>query len=184
MTTQLQNHATKSHSEQREDSPVTFLELLEAIWQGKWVITICVFAFSFLAIIYAILQPNIYKSTSLLTPSQSNSSSTLGMSSQLGGLAALAGVELGGSEQEQASLAVQILNSREFVSYFIEKHDLLAAVMASEGWDFEANELLYDSKIYNLKEDKWLREPTGLIGAKPSLQEAYEVFMEKYFSIL
>ncbi|MCF2850100.1 GNVR domain-containing protein, partial [Pseudoalteromonas sp. PAST1] len=42
---------------------------------------------------------------------------------------------------------------------------------------------LYDSEIYNVNEDKWLREPSGLVGAKPSLQEAYEVFMEKYFYI-
>ena len=184
MTIQLQNHVSKSKNEQVEELPVTFLDLLEAIWQGKWVITICAIAFLLLAVVYAVLQPNIYKSTSLLTPSQSNSGSALGnMSSQLGGLAALAGVELGGSEQDQASLAVQILNSREFVSYFIKKYDLLVPIMAAEGWSLETNELLYDSEIYNVNEDKWLREPSGLVGAKPSLQEAYEVFMEKYFFI-
>ena len=184
MTIQLQKHVSKSKNEQVKELPVTFLDLLEAIWQGKWVITICAIAFLLLAVVYAVLQPNIYKSTSLLTPSQSNSGSALGnMSSQLGGLAALAGVELGGSEQDQASLAVQILKSREFVSYFIKKYDLLVPIMAAEGWSLETNELLYDSEIYNVNEDKWLREPSGLVGAKPSLQEAYEVFMEKYFYI-
>lgn len=184
MTIQLQKHVSKSKNEQVKELPVTFLDLLEAIWQGKWVITICAIAFLLLAVVYAVLQPNIYKSTSLLTPSQSNSGSALGnMSSQLGGLAALAGVELGGSEQDQASLAVQILKSREFVSYFIKKYDLLVPIMAAEGWSLETNELLYDSEIYNVNEDKWLREPSGLVGAKPSLQEAYEVFMEKYFFI-
>ena len=184
MTIQLQKHVSKSKNEQVKELPVTFLDLLEAIWQGKWVITICAIAFLLLAVVYAVLQPNIYKSTSLLTPSQSNSGSALGnMSSQVGGLAALAGVELGGSEQDQASLAVQILKSREFVSYFIKKYDLLVPIMAAEGWSLETNELLYDSEIYNVNEDKWLREPSGLVGAKPSLQEAYEVFMEKYFYI-
>ncbi|MCF2848063.1 Wzz/FepE/Etk N-terminal domain-containing protein, partial [Pseudoalteromonas sp. PAST1] len=94
MTIQLQKHVSKSKNEQVKELPVTFLDLLEAIWQGKWVITICAIAFLLLAVVYAVLQPNIYKSTSLLTPSQSNSGSALGnMSSQLGGLAALAGVE-------------------------------------------------------------------------------------------
>ncbi|MEF1214789.1 GNVR domain-containing protein, partial [Vibrio alginolyticus] len=41
----------------------------------------------------------------------------------------------------------------------------------------------YDEDAYDLESEKWLRKPDGLRGAKPSKQEAYEVFINDVFSI-
>lgn len=105
------------------------------------------------------------------------------MAGQLGGLAALAGVNLAGGESNQTDLAVQVMKSRQFVDHFIQKHDLLVPIMAAKEWDAATNELVLDDEIYDISTERWLREPKGLRGKKPTAQEAYEVFTKELFSV-
>ncbi|MCF7509150.1 Wzz/FepE/Etk N-terminal domain-containing protein [Vibrio sp. D54] len=159
-------------------------ELLKTLWKGKWIIIATTFFFSIASVIYALSLPNIYKSDALLAPAESSGNGGLSkMSSQLGGLAALAGVNLGGGESSQTDLAVQVMKSRQFVELFINKHDLLVPLMASKGWDVAANTLILDVEKYNTTEKKWVREPKGLRGPKPTAQEAFEVFKRDIFNI-
>lgn len=105
------------------------------------------------------------------------------MAGQLGGLAALAGVNLGASESSQTDLAVQVMKSRQFVDAFINKHDLLVPLMAAKDWDLANNKLILDEELYNPTTGKWLREPNGLRGATPTAQEAFEVFSKEVLNV-
>lgn len=105
------------------------------------------------------------------------------MAGQLGGLAALAGVNLGSNESSQTDLAVQVIKSRQFVDAFIERHDLLVPLMAAKDWDLGQNKLILDEDIYNPNSSEWLRKPDGLRGAKPTAQEAFEVFVKDVLSV-
>ncbi|NMT18251.1 LPS O-antigen length regulator, partial [Vibrio parahaemolyticus] len=89
-------------------------ELFGALWKGKWIIITTTFVFAVGAILYALSLPNIYKSDALLAPAESSNGGGLSkMAGQLGGLAALAGVNLGASESSQTDLAVQVMKSRQ-----------------------------------------------------------------------
>ncbi|WP_256931973.1 Wzz/FepE/Etk N-terminal domain-containing protein, partial [Vibrio parahaemolyticus] len=62
-------------------------------WKGKWIIVVATFIFAIGSVLYSLSLPDIYKSDALLAPAESSNGGGLSkMASQLGGLAALAGV--------------------------------------------------------------------------------------------
>ncbi|WP_104027619.1 Wzz/FepE/Etk N-terminal domain-containing protein [Vibrio jasicida] len=169
---------------QHGDDEIDLSELFTALWKGKWVIIATTFVFAVGAVLYALSLPNIYKSDALLAPAESSNGGGLSkMAGQLGGLAALAGVNLGGGESSQTDLAVQVMKSRQFVEAFINKHDLLVPLMASKDWDLANNKLILDEELYNPNTGEWLREPNGMRGAIPTAQEAFEVFSKEVLDV-
>ncbi|MBN8140598.1 Wzz/FepE/Etk N-terminal domain-containing protein [Vibrio vulnificus] len=172
------------HSQQSADDEIDLRELFKALWKGKWIIVATTFAFAIGSVLYALSLPNIYKSDALLAPAESSNGGGLSrMAGQLGGLAALAGVNLGASESSQTDLAVQVMKSRQFVEAFINKHDLLVPLMAATDWDLTNNKLILDEELYNPNTGEWLREPNGLRGPTPTAQEAFEVFNKEVLTI-
>lgn len=154
-------------------------ELLTVIWSGKWIISALALISSVFAVVYAINQPNVYKSEALLSPvEQEQSLGFGGLQNQLGGLASLAGVNIGGGSSSKTQLAVQILKSRHFTSQFVAKRNLLVDLMAVEGWNLTTNTLVYDPELYNVSKEEWVRDVSLPLVAKPSMQEAYKVFNE------
>ncbi|EOX4427602.1 Wzz/FepE/Etk N-terminal domain-containing protein [Vibrio alginolyticus] len=169
---------------QATDDEIDLRELFKALWKGKWIIIITTFVFAISSVLYALSLPNIYKADALLAPAESSNGGGLSkMAGQLGGLAALAGVNLGAGESSQTDLAVQVMKSRQFVEVFINKHDLLVPLMAAKDWDLANNKLILDGEVYNPNSGEWLRETKGLRGAIPTAQEAFEVFSKEVLSI-
>ncbi|EGR2229131.1 LPS O-antigen length regulator [Vibrio parahaemolyticus] len=159
-------------------------ELFKALWKGKWIIIATTFVFAASSVLYALSLPNIYKSDALLAPAESSNGGGLSkMAGQLGGLAALAGVNLGTDESSQTDLAVQVMKSRQFVEAFIKKHDLLVPLMAAKDWSLTNNKLILDEELYNPTTGEWLRDPNGLRGATPTAQEAFEVFSKEVLNL-
>ncbi|HCH1008662.1 TPA: Wzz/FepE/Etk N-terminal domain-containing protein [Vibrio parahaemolyticus] len=172
------------NSQQSIDDEIDLRELFSALWKGKWIIIATTFIFAVSSVLYALSLPNIYKADALLAPAESSNGGGLSkMAGQLGGLAALAGVNLGGGETSQTDLAVQVMKSRQFVEAFINKHDLLVPLMAAKDWDLANNKIILDEALYDAKTGVWLRKPNGLRGSKPSAQEAFEVFNNQVMNI-
>ncbi|WP_231728915.1 Wzz/FepE/Etk N-terminal domain-containing protein [Alishewanella sp. WH16-1] len=158
------------------DDEIDLRELFSAIWQGKWIIIATTFVFAVASVIYALSLPNIYKSEALLAPV--NAEAGLNLPGQLGGLAALAGVNLGGGSGDKTTLAIEVLKSRDFIGRFIEKYDLFIPVMAAEGWHMGSDTLKIDSDIYNTDTSEWVRKVKAPFQPKPSVQETYTEFMK------
>ena len=159
-------------------------ELFKALWKGKWIIIVTTFVFAVSAVLYALSLPNIYKADALLAPTESSNGGGLSkMAGQLGGLAALAGVNLGGGESSQTELAVQVMKSRKFIDSFIKKHELMIPLMATKDWNVISNELIIDENIFDSDTGRWMRKPQGLRGAQPTEQEAFEIFNRDVFNI-
>jgi uncharacterized protein involved in exopolysaccharide biosynthesis len=169
---------------QHGDDEIDLRELFKALWKGKWTIIVTTFIFAISSVLYALSLPNIYKADALLAPAENSNGGGLSkMAGQLGGLAALAGVNIGGVDASQAELAVQVMKSRQFVEAFINKHDLLVPLMAAIDWDLTNNKLILDEELYNPNTGKWLRAAEGLRGAKPTAQEAFEVFNKEILNV-
>uniref|UniRef100_UPI001237C850 Wzz/FepE/Etk N-terminal domain-containing protein n=1 Tax=Candidatus Enterovibrio escicola TaxID=1927127 RepID=UPI001237C850 len=166
------------NQERQQDDEIDLAELWRAIWAGKWVIIAITSVFAIASVLYALSLPNIYKSEALLAPAEQQSGSLGGMASQLGGLASLAGVNLGGGNSDKTALALEIMKSRAFIFKFIEKHDLILPLMGGESWNSLTNELVYDEKVYDVLNQKWVREVNAPLKRKPSLQETYKEFQK------
>ncbi|EGR0524521.1 LPS O-antigen length regulator [Vibrio cholerae] len=166
------------------DDEIDLRELFIALWKGKWIIIATTFIFAVGAVLYALSQPNIYKADALLAPAESSGSGGLAkMAGQLGGLATLAGVNLGSGESSQTELAAQVMKSRQFIQHFIEKYELLVPLMAGKEWDLSSNQLIINNELYDEQTRTWLREPQGLRGAKPTAQEAHEMFVKEILTV-
>lgn len=164
----------------RGEGEIDLRSLWDVIWHGRWIIAIFTFLFVISAAVVAYSLPNVYRSQVLLAPVENGSPEGMGaLVGSLGGLATLAGVKLGGETGNKTVLALEILKSRSFLSHVIQKHDLLVALMATSGWDVSASRLVIDPDVYDLETNQWVRKAPPPREAKPSNQEAYEVFIKK-----
>jgi uncharacterized protein involved in exopolysaccharide biosynthesis len=112
---------------------VTLPELWRIVWSRKWTIVVVTLLFAMASVVYALLAEEIYRSEVLLMPSDEQSSPVVG--GQLGGHAALAGVDVGRGDQRVEALAV--LRSRDFAREFIADYNLLPVFFADR-WDENA----------------------------------------------
>lgn len=172
------NQANASMQNNIADDEIDLRELFAVIWQGKLVIIAITTLFAVASVFYAINQPNIYKSEALLAPAEQDKAGGLGaLAGQFGGLASLAGVNLGsGGGVDKTQMALEVLKSRQFTSEFIQKHNILPDLMAAKSWNRETNTVIYDDELYIAEQNKWVREVKAPFKPEPSMQEAYKEF--------
>jgi uncharacterized protein involved in exopolysaccharide biosynthesis len=174
---QFQPYATQPMGSAQDDE-IDLRELFYVIWQGKWLIIAITAVFAIGSVIFAINQPNIYKSEALLAPADSEKGGGLGaLAGQFGGLASLAGINLGGGGGvDNTQMAIEVMKSRQFASDFIQNHNILPDLMAVKKWNIADNSISYDEDLYNATDNKWLREVQRPFKPEPSMQEAYKEF--------
>lgn len=173
-------NSTEFYQQQQfpENDEIDLAELWRAIWSGKLLIIAISGIFAISSIIYAINQPNIYRATTLLAPAseQGGAGGLAKMAGQFGGLASLAGINLGSSGTDKTGLALEVLKSRVFLENFINKHDLLVPLMAAKNWDVNTNTLILNDEVYNNATKTWLREVKAPKKPEPSSWESYKAF--------
>lgn len=167
------NEVTKSY----KNDDISITDLIRILNASRLLVMAVVLISIIASVFFAITRDNIYRSEATLV-AQTAGSSDQGIG-QLGGIAAMAGINLGGSAgADKSKLALQIMTSRSFVTSFINKHDLLVPLMAADGWDPEANKLIIDREIYDDESDKWVRKYSYPQKQTPSLLEAYDWFVD------
>jgi uncharacterized protein involved in exopolysaccharide biosynthesis len=166
------------NSPQVEDDEIDLAELWRAIWAGKFIIIAITFVFAVASVFYALSKPDVYKASVLLSPvsSQGGSGGLGALAGQFGGLASLAGINLGGGGGDQTSIALATLESRSFIENFIKKHDLLVPLMASKKWDRVSDTLIIDEELYDETSQKWIREVKAPQRPEPTPWQSYEAF--------
>jgi uncharacterized protein involved in exopolysaccharide biosynthesis len=96
-------------------------------------IGICIVIFVAAAVALAFSVQPMYRSEAVVWPADSsNGQGSLG--GQLGGLASLAGINLGNAGGKKSDEALEFLRSRAFAAGFIQRHNLLPVLFAKK-WD-------------------------------------------------
>jgi uncharacterized protein involved in exopolysaccharide biosynthesis len=111
---------------------VDLFRLWGILWRRRWLIVGVAAVFGLGSGIYAMFLPPAYTASVVLAPVKEDPLS--GLTSQLGGLATLAGL---GTAQKDNVEAVAVLRSRDFVRTFIEEQGLLP-VLFPDSWDATA----------------------------------------------
>lgn len=156
-------------------SEIDLTEILSAIWRSKWIIGITTIIFAVSSVFYALSLPNTYRATVLLSPVEDSQGGVLSnLKSEFGGLAAMAGVNLGGGKSNKAALALQVMQSRYFINNFVEKYNLKPTLMATEGWVLGSNELVFSPETYDAENAKWIRNVDAPFKPEPGIQELFE----------
>ena len=163
------------------DDEIDLLELWNILWKGKWLIIAITVVFAVGSVFYALSLSDIYRTEVLLSPANAEGSSGGGLSGglgQLGGLASLAGVNLGStSVVTQKDRALAIMQSRFFIKDFFARHDLVVAFMGSKPGE-STGTVEIDPELYDAVNQQWVREVSPPKIAIPSDEEVYEAFSE------
>ena len=174
----MENDAGAARTRPEFDDEIDLRELFAALWASKATILGIVLISALISVSVALFLPNKYTSQALLAPrSDSGAGVALGqMASQFGGLASLAGVNLGGLvDQSSTAVAIEMLKSREFFGTYVYDA-VLVDLMAAEGWDRGSGEVLVDESLFDVNSATWVRDVSAEFQVRPSVQEAHEVF--------
>lgn len=159
------------------DDEIDIGDLFRTLWSGKWFVLATTAVCGIVAITIALMTPNQYRAEALLAPNQDEASGGLSaMAAQYSGLASLAGIEIANRPADKSALTIEVLQSRKFISDFVERHDILVPLMAAKGWNAETRELRIDPETYDEASSTWVRETNSPRQSKPSMQEAFVEF--------
>jgi capsule polysaccharide export protein KpsE/RkpR len=148
-------------------------EFLSKAWETKKIFAVIMLSFGLISIIYSTNLPNLYTSESLVTivsKDYQSSSSSGGMTSDFSGLASVAGLNIGmGGGDGRSALAIATIQSRDFLKHLIEFEGILPALMASQEFNHDSQEIIFDDAKYDHKNNKWIE-------GKPSYLEVHRVY--------
>lgn len=179
MSTENNQQLNQPQQPYHEDE-IDLRELFGIIWKGKWWIIAVTFIFAVASVGIALYLPNEYKATAVVQPNESGGGGKLSrLAGQFGGLASLAGINLGGGESSDAIIAMEIMKSWGFAEQFIQKHNLAVPLFAAKEWEQSSNKLIFDKGLYDPKSKKWTREPPKGKTIEPTSWELYEKYKER-----
>lgn len=137
------------------------IKVLFGYWRS---IALCVVIAASTAIIYGLLAPKWYRAQTLIAsvPMDTSSSALGALGGDIGGLASLVGIDIGG-EEDQEKEALARMTSREFIYEFIKSKNLMPILFASK-WDGER---------------KAWKNPARA----PDLEDGYQFFVSKVFNV-
>jgi uncharacterized protein involved in exopolysaccharide biosynthesis len=152
------------------EDEIDLVELFKILWAGKWVIVGITAAAAVISVVVALVMTEIYRAEATLAPATSRESGSP-LASQLGGAAALIGINLPSSgDGGRVNNALSIMRSRDFIIRFIHENDVLVPLFAGR-WDRTAQTSVVDPSVYDESSGKWLSKD----GAPTDLQ-AYRAF--------
>ena len=170
---------SQRHSQVTYDDDIDLRKLFRVLWDGKWLIGGITIAAAVISVIVALMLPNIYRAEVLLAPNEQEDVGGLSaLAAQYGGLAGLAGINLPAGSTDKTALGLEVLKSRKFISEFVERHDVLVPLMAAEGWNADSGKLEINLDNYDVVQKRWIRKVSPPRKTIPSMQEAYQAFME------
>lgn len=166
--------------ERVESDVISLRQVFAFLWRSKYIISGVTGLFAVVSVIWVLQLPDQYEAELLFTPNDVSADSGLGgLSGQLGGLASLAGLNIGANSSGNAQVALQMLKSRGFVQHFIKSQKLTPALIGAVSWDADSRELIYDTEIYDKSSEKWTRTPPKGKEVEPTAWEAYDKFIER-----
>jgi uncharacterized protein involved in exopolysaccharide biosynthesis len=146
-----------------QDDAFDLRGFLRTLWEGRWIMIIVTCVFAVGGIAYALLAAQWFKADVVMVQAD-DSKSLSGSLSQLGGLASLAGINIGSAGASQTPIAV--LRSRELVRDFIADKNLI--------------KVLFADKVDAATGEWKIRDPEK----QPDIRDAVEYFQKKVYGIV
>ena len=165
----------KVDNEDLAQNEIDVFRLFSIFWSYKLHIVGITAFFSLISLVAILFLPVKFTSSALLAPVDSNNF-TNRIAAGYGGLAGLAGIDLGDQSISKTDLAIEILQSRSFFINIMEERSLLPALFATKGWNEEKDLLIYRENLYDQESDSWLNN-------KPFIKEMNEEWNKDILSI-
>ena len=145
--------------------------IIKIVNEKKFFILLASISVSIIFFLSSFLIPNKYHSFISLQPLEDQTSNIPG---QLGGIAAFAGINIQ-DKGNKTDLALKILTSTDFFETLYQDEEFLIDLMATKNFSSASGKISIDSKKYDVKSKKWVRDHKN---PKPTVQESHEVFLK------
>jgi len=113
-------------------------KLLDGLLAHRWLVTICVLVSTVAFVTVALVMTPVYRATAVMVPASEERNSLAGSLSStlgsLGGLASLAGVNIGSADSATEE-ALAVLRSRQFTERFINDLNLMPQLFSAKDWE-------------------------------------------------
>lgn len=121
------------------------IDLWNIIWKRKWPWLTFGPLFAVIGIFYALNQPEIFRAEATLVPNseEQGGGGLAALAGQFGGLASMAGINVGGGGSTETALAT--LKSRQFLMPFIQAEEVQKTLFPDQ-WDEEAKKWIVSSE--------------------------------------
>lgn len=166
-----------------QDDLIDVSEIVATIWHGRIAVAAMTVVFAAASIAIALNLPDQYRATVTAVPAESAGNPSLGrLASQFGGLASIAGINIDRDAGVSNSvLAIELLESWDFLDGFIKDNGIETAVFAADGWNRSSGELEIDEDIYDVQSEAWVRDfdPDKGETAEPSSWELFDAFRDR-----
>ena len=151
-----QSQGYSDHPGETDDWTLPPGVVLREFWRRRWLVVAITVACLAAGAAFVFLAPPVYRVTAVLIPADASADS-LGMRAldSLGSLASLAGVNVGGAE-DQTTEAIAVLRSRRFTVDFIRDNNLMPRLFpddwdAARGkWAVDGDDVPTDARAYKL----------------------------------
>ena len=162
---------------QSSQEEIDLIEIFTLLWDKKFLIASVTTFFAIVSVFYALSIPNKYSSSSLLAPSSENESLSSNLS-QFSSIAGFAGINIPNEKGSKTEEAKERIKSFDFFKDYFLPVIGLEDLMAVKNWKMKSNTIIYDDDIFDVKNNKWVREVDYPLQATPSQQEAYTKYIE------
>ena len=149
----------------KKDDEISLVDLFAVLWQRKWLIIIMTFCAAVLSVVISILSlllppeksfmPNKYTPRAQMLITEDSSGSAASMLGNLGGLASMAGMNIGGGATNSA-LAGYLVNSNTIQDAVINKFNFI------EEWKIEKSPIAESRKALKEKLKSGYDDDTGV----------------------
>lgn len=158
---------------------ISIIELCKELYLHKFSIIAVSSLFFILSIAISLSLTNRYTAKATLVGVVSDSGGLAALAKNFGGLASVAGLNLGASGgEDKSAIAIEIIKSREFINNFVLKNDLSVPLVAGERYNISTGELEIDSDIFDVKDNEWIREVKFPRTVEPSPWEIHKAFLD------
>lgn len=128
-----------------DEDEISLLDIIRIIARYRYFIVVISLICTLFGAWFAFTTTAVYRAETLLAPSQKESKGGLSsLGGQLGGLASMAGISLGGAA-DSTDEAIAILKSRKFTEKFINQENLMPLLFAKQ-WNAEKQQWYANAK--------------------------------------
>ena len=100
---------------------ISLSDVWAEVFRRKLLIIISGFVCAALAVVIALMLPNQYKAKAVTVPQAEDQSALGGLAKSLGGLAGMAGINLGKSRgPDKTAVAIEVMKSQRFIKSFCQ----------------------------------------------------------------
>ena len=149
-----------------DDFVIDIVGVYNIFWASRKFIISFVSLAAIISVMIALSLPIVYKSSAKIFPNNASVNQS-SIASQFGGIASLAGIQLGQTSSTEVTLALETMRSYKFFEENLYG-SILPELSAMKDWSSETG-IIFDEEIYDVESQTW-------VNGKPSSQQAFRSY--------